>query len=524
MAEKNKETVKKLGLDRLPEDQRDKLADYFAKRKEIFHENADTRKLFGARMEELARTKAGINEIRKEIIEKAQKDALERDIHEGYVDSSGTKQKGYVQYFHEQMEKKGVETEDGVKEMVIRILIRAIKQVPLKTKRKYRHEYARALIDDYSEKMEEEEVSLFWGMSDVVNKDDIPGIKVKTFGEWVKEAGPTSEEELNIKYEEIDETAFIGAKDTLESVTKTMGPLNNDLQEYFTNEVEQVKSYMAENPKRAQEVAGILLKEVQAAVILAGILTAVEEKITTGEDADLKKSFEEFKVKLEKQLEKFTTEGNKIERKKLLNTAPFAQEKAALFKKAPAEAADTDAPTGKGAEALSFFENPMGYLKKEHPWIFGVITFLGLQGVVNSWFSKAQKRAKKFGEQLGGKFVLSENAKKAKKLLKEELNFKDMEIDKLLMMKVSDVLKVSKPPPEAGIDKDRFKNLQEALKRNGAKKRTDETVADFIGKKGDKWKEPEKEPEKGGKKKPEESPEAKPVAADEKKDKSKKKS
>jgi hypothetical protein len=507
-----------VGLDKIEDTKkREAIAQrLYERRQELISEKAAARRGFlTERIGQIDKTKKDANAILEEIVAELQRARIEEDRFNDFeVPNHGIDGKtdslfsgGYAGWYHNRMVEYGISAEADVKEYALNtFVLPAILAVPSRVKRQYRNLYAVQAIDAYVKAMDEYE-----GLTDVLTKEEVrQHLKMQTFDEWLKANKQLSEQEIYLKYDKIDQAALAASEGTLKTIEERLKEksLSEEDRKKFQQRSEAIRKRQVENPQKAKEDAQKLLQDIEsvitagaAAAAFGATISSIEEKlkletIPADKKEEFKKRFEEIRKKKEASPEEAKSEADTLLQDIEASISPPEEE---AKEGEGGKEAEAGAPKeGEEGKEINFFEDPIGYLKKKHQFIYGVIAFLGLEGFIRGLFSKAKGKGSGFGariESWASNLFLSKKMKLGKKVLVEKLDFSSPEAGKLLDMKVGDAIKAGAPPPEIGIDKKKFAFLQESLKLNGGDENTEDAVGDFIGEKSKDWKLPEKEGE-----------------------------
>jgi len=532
------EGLKDMGLEGIDDPAvRKQVEDYLKSRPDLVadirHENKKAREVLAEKIKEINRTRMQANEIIDGIVQMLRKDTLERDLKDGYQDKNGQPHPGYIEFFHKEVDRVGVDFEgtdtdrnNPVRQACLNIVVNEIKKIDLTVKREIRHQFVEDMIKAYVLEMDKNAETLGVG---TLQTADLTKFKPKAFQDWAREPGRPPEADLYLKYDPEKAREFVEStaktKDTLAKILTAAATLPAELQDYFKNGSKEVESTMADNATGAGKVAEMLLAEANAAAGIAALDAEIQTKKGESSDATIQKRYTDLSAKIDANLKLAAAEKDSVKRKTLLDLSALQAEKAQIDSAvaapastpaatpagttapggAPAATGGTEtpgaAPTGTASPpAAQTAPEPEFSITNIGPWLnyqvnslkkslTDTMSFLkGLPAMIGGLLGIFGVKSALGKTDVKEKVPTDPKLQKARKFLMDKFGLPDQEVDKTYQLKVKEYLALNTAP--AWMDKSRFENLKKALDFN--KKDSDNldvSVWNFVADKMADWKE-----------------------------------
>lgn len=546
-----------LGIDEIQDaEKREIVKTYFEKtltpeqREGLIHEKArsDISKL-RQQIRSLNERRASAEEFVQEIISTMQRDVVERDLNDGYTDSSGA-HTGYIeQYFkmagtdiHDSttlsaLEQKYKDDSTNEKHMDwddratfdhclnrVKAVVRAI---PLNVKREVRHRFVVDFITKYVDT-----IDYFDSWMENFDSKEIPDMEKKfaadypylqSFELWLAQNGLKMEESV-YQYSKLDTKAIVETKSRLEAAKKSITAYPKAQQDYYTQQIQNIEGLALNNPAQAQEQLASLEKDmatlatfVAMGTDIGGARSKYNEFKAKYPDFDGKflAQIDDLQKKYDDRMKQLDAEKDLVKRSSLMDVSDLkktkdqidfdmikASEEAA--KKADEAKKTTDAQAAETAAAEA--EDKPGFLdsavlgdSKLGKIVKDLATKVPLVGGFILSAFLAPSTLKKLGisapTDLSGFFKANNIQKtpeqlkqleaKARQLLKDQLKIES--VDEMEILSKTTVKDFIKAKPEK-FDQKHYDALVMLLKKNGATETTDKKVFEFILLKVEEWK------------------------------------
>jgi len=502
----NPDAVKDLGLEEIADEQKRKeVTDFFQARTDLLSEIVSDKKkpkeVLQEKMKEYNRTQVQTQQIIDGIIQELQKDSLERDLNEGFNDAGGQAHDSYIEQFHKEVDRVGVDLEGDDKDRnnPVRLaclaeVVKAIRAIPTNLKRSYRHEYVKDMIADYVKQMDKKAE---WMKIGTLHLEELKDLKMKAVQEWAKEPGRPPESELMQKYNPDQAKEFIqGAaktKDNLTKISQQSAALAPELKQYFDKGSKDIEGFMAENPSGAAEAAQKLADEAAAVTGIIALKGEISTKISETTDEAMKKRYTDLSAKIDTNLKAMPNENDPTKRKAMIDLPALQGEKSGIDANAGAPPASGDqTPPAEENPEPDFTKDPKGWLKYQFTefkkyideilgFFTGIAGFFGVKSLAGA--------AKTAGGKTGAEKIEPAKLEAASKFLKDKFKVSDAEFKKLAELKLGDFLKLSSKPD--WMDAGRFDSLKKAFSANKTTSDSDDTLLpEFIAARKDDWIEP----------------------------------
>ncbi len=334
---------KKLGIDQIQDaEKREIVKTYFEKtltpdqRAGLIHEKAksDLSKL-KQQIDSLNQRHASVEEFIQEIITTMQKDVLERDLNDGYVEN-GSEQGSYVDYFMnlcgfgggidppagwEKYKDKGFKMDwddlatwnyciDKVKNV--------IRSVPANVKRETRTQFAKDFMTAYAQAIDSYDQAFENFDMGEINEPEQKIMKEQpyllNFNAWLAQKGMKMED-VTYQYSKMDTKAILDTKSKLEGDKKNLGAYPKAQQDYYTQQIQNIEGFALNNPAQAQEQLANLEKDMGAMTAFVAFGTEVFGADPTKKSEGLYKKFNDFKSKYSDFDDKFSGQIDDLQKK-----------------------------------------------------------------------------------------------------------------------------------------------------------------------------------------------------------------
>jgi len=547
---------KKLGIDQIQDaEKREVVKTYFEKtitqeqRSGLIHEKSKAEfARLRQQIQSLNERHATIEEFVQQIIETMQKDVIERDLTEGYLDVGG-EQPSYVGYFlsltgtdsnfcppgMEKYKDKGFSMDwddNATGEYTVNKVKSTIRSIPANVKREYRHQYAKEFIAAYAAAIDHYDSTFEnFDMSEVAEPEKKLATEqpwILNFNAWLTQRGMKIED-VTYQYSKLDTKTIVDTKASLESAKKGLGSYPKAQQDYYTQQIQNIEGFALNNPTQAQEQLATLQKDMAA---YTGFMAFGEEvkALKTKHDeykgkySDLDPKFagqvDDLQKKYDERTKQLETEKDMQKRlsmmdvandlKKTKDTLDFdlvkAGEESAKKQDESKKAEEAKTATETAVAAETAAEDKPGFLDSAvlgDPKLGQIVKDLAskiplIGGFLLGAFF-APSTLKKLGinapTSLEGFFKangapktpeqLKEIEAKAKKILKDQFTIES--VDEMALLTKTSVKDFLKQKPEK-MDQKKYEKFVEALKKNGAKDTEDKKVYEYVLLKVDEWK------------------------------------
>lgn len=545
----------KLGIDQIKEaETREVVKTYFEKtltqeqRAGLIHEKTktDMAKL-RQQIDSLNQRHATAEEFVQEIIGTMQKDVMERDLNDGYIEG-GAEQPGYVSYFlsltgtdsnfcppgMEKYKGKGfsMDWDDyATGEYCVNKVKSVIRSIPPNVKREYRHQYAKEFIAAYAAAIDNFDTSFEnFDMSEVTEPEGKLAKEqpwILNFQAWLTQRGMTMDS-VTYQYSKLDTKAIVDTKSRLEAMKKGLGTYPKPQQDYYNAQIQNIEGYALNNPTQAVEQIAVLEKDMAAMTTFAAfgeelksLKTKHDEFKTKYSDFDAKYSGQigDLQKKYDDRMKQLDGEKDPQKRLSIMDIAndlkkskdeiDFNMIKASEESAKKQEDAKKQAETATAAAATTETpaeEDKPGFIdqavlgdSKLGQIVKDLATKVPLIGgfILSAFLAPSTLKALGISAPKDlGEFFKANNApktpeqlkvieEKAKKILKDQFKIDSVtEMELLAKTPVKDFLK-QKP---TDFDQKKYEAFVAALKKNGATDTTDKKVFEYVLLKVEEWK------------------------------------
>ncbi len=544
---------KQFGIDQIQDqEKREIVKTYFEKtltpeqRESLVHEKSKTElSKLKQEIQSLNERHATAEEFVQQIISTMQKNVLERDMTEGYLDVNG-EEPSYVDYFlsltgtsdnfcppgMEKYKGKGFSMDwDDYQtgEYCVNKVKSVIRSVPANVKREIRHQFAKDFIVAYSAAIDSFDAPFEnFDMGEVTDPEQ-KLIKeqpyVMSFNAWIAQKGMKLED-VTYQYSKLDTKAILDTKSRLETDKNSLSAFPKSQQEYYSQQLKNIEGFALNNPSQAQEQLGTLEKEMASyktflafSENIKGLRDSYNEKKGKysdfdtkfdGQINDLQKKYDDLTKQLEAEKDpqkRLVLMDNISNLTKARDEIDFNMTKASEdLEKKKEEAQKTADETAAANPENAEEEDKPGFLdsavlgdSKLAKIVVDMAKNVPLIGgfILSAFLAPSTLKKLGINAPTGlGDFLkangtpktpeqLKETETKAKKLLKEQFKIEKVEeLDALSKMEVKDFLK--KKPDD--FDQERYDKFVTALKKNGANDSTDKKVFEYVLSKIDDWK------------------------------------
>lgn len=545
---------KKLGIDQIQDaEKREVVKTYFEKtltqeqRAGLIHEKSKAEfARLRQQIQSLNERHATIEEFVQQIIETMQKDVLERDLNEGYLDTMG-EQPGYVEYFlsltgtdsnfcppgMEKYKDKGfsMDWDDAATgEYCVNKVKSVIRAIPPNVKREFRHQYAKefiaayaAAIDFYDSTFENFDMSEVAEPEAKLSKEQ-PWIM--NFNSWLTQRGMKIED-VTSQYSKLDTKTIVDAKTRIEAAKKGLTGYPKTQQDYYTQQIQNIEGFALNNPTQALEQLTELEKDMAAFTAFAAFGEEIKAAKTkydqfkaqyTDFDPKFSSQIDDLQKKYDERMKQLDGEKNPQKRLSLMDVASDLKKTKDQIDfemvKASEESAKKQEEAKKQAETAAAAATPETAPEEDNPGFLdsAVLGDEKLGKIIKDFAAKvpliggfllgaflAPSTLKKLGvsapTSLDGFLKangapktpeqLKEYEAKAKKILKDQ--FKIESVTELEILSKTSVKDFLKQKPEQ-FDQKKYETLTAALKKNEATETTDKKVFEYVLLKIDTWK------------------------------------
>jgi len=516
MPNPNPDAIKDLGLEAIADKQtQQEVTDFFQARAdllaEIVSDRQQTKDLIQKKINEYNRRQVQTQQIIDDIVTALQKDALERDLNEGYIDANGQKQESYIEQFHKEVERVGVDFEgddkdrnNPVRQACLTEVVKAIRAIPANLKRSYRHEYVKDMIADYVRQMDKKAE---WMKIGTLHLEELKDLKIKSIQDWMNEPGRPSETELMQKYNPNQAKEFIQTeariRDNLTKISQQTAAFSPELKQYFDARVANIEQLRPQNSSQAADDAQKLADEASAVTGMIALKGEISAKSAETTDEAIKKRYADLSAKIDANLKAIPQENDPSKRQALIDLSALQAEKSRLDASAaapqsasgeqPQPASGEQSPPAQENSAPDFSNDPRAWLKYQFAefkkYIDEVLGFftgiLGFFGVKTAFVAATDTS----GGKTAAEKVAPDKLEAASKFLKENFKVSDEEFKKLAEIRLSDFMELNSAP--SWMDTERFAKLRKAIVANKTNADNEKMLLlEFIAVKKNNWSVP----------------------------------